>query len=77
MVLHLQPTSFAATSLALSPDHHLVFLLYGPIGGSVVKYPPAKMQETRETWVLSPGWEDEEMATHSSILAWKIPWIGP
>ena len=34
------------------------------------------MQETQETWVLSLGWEDpleEEMATHSSILAWKIP----
>ena len=31
----------------------------------------------RETWVQSLGWEDpleEEMATHSSILAWKIPW---
>ena len=30
-----------------------------------------------ETWVKSLGWEDlleEEMATHSSILAWKIPW---
>ena len=35
------------------------------------------MQETQETWVLSLGQEDalkEEMATHSSILAWKIPW---
>ena len=32
------------------------------------------MQETR---VQSLGWEDlleKEMATHSSILAWKIPW---
>ena len=31
----------------------------------------------RETWVLSLGWEDpleKEMATHSSTLAWKIPW---
>ena len=30
-----------------------------------------------ETWVLSLGWEDplkKEMATCSSILAWKIPW---
>ena len=30
-----------------------------------------------ETWVRSLGWEDpleEEMATHSSILAWGIPW---
>ena len=30
-----------------------------------------------ETWVQSLGQEDplEEMATHSSILAWKIPWM--
>ena len=31
----------------------------------------------REMWVQSLGWEDpleEEMATHSSILAWKSPW---
>ena len=30
-----------------------------------------------ETWVQSPGWEDpleKGMATHSSILAWRIPW---
>ena len=40
----------------------------------MVKNPPAVW----ETWVLSLGWEDsleEEMATHSRILAWKIPWI--
>ena len=32
----------------------------------------------RETWVQSLGWEDpleKEMETHSSILAWKIPWM--
>ena len=32
----------------------------------------------QETWVLSRGWEDpleKEMATHSSILAWRILWI--
>ena len=32
----------------------------------------------QETWVLSLGWEDpleKEMATHSSTLAWKIPWM--
>ena len=46
------------------------------LGGSAVKNPPA-MQETQETWVCSRGWEDpleEEMATHSSVLAWRIPW---
>jgi len=35
------------------------------------------MQETRELQVRSLGWEDpleEEMATHSSILAWEILW---
>ena len=35
------------------------------------------MQETEEMWVQSPGGEDpleEGMATHSSILAWEIPW---
>ena len=39
----------------------------------MVKNPPA-MQETR---VLFLGWEDpleKGMATHSSILAWKVPW---
>ena len=35
------------------------------------------MQETLEIQVLFLGWEDpleKEMATHSSILAWRIPW---
>ena len=35
------------------------------------------MQDPQETRVGSLGWEDPlegEMATHSSILAWKIPW---
>jgi len=39
----------------------------------LVKNPPAMP----ETWVLSLGWEDpleEAKATHSSILAWRIPW---
>ena len=41
-----------------------------------VKNAPA-MQETQERWVLSLGQEDpleKEMATHSSMLTWKIPW---
>ena len=42
----------------------------------MVKNLPA-MQEMQKTWVQSLGWEDpleEEIATHSSTLAWKIPW---
>ena len=41
-----------------------------------VNNPPA-MQETQESQVLSLGWEDplkKEMAIHSSILAWEVPW---
>ena len=39
----------------------------------MVRNPPAKW----ETWVRSLGWKDpleEEMETHSSILAWETPW---
>ena len=35
------------------------------------------MQKTQEMWVQSLGWEDpleKGMATHSSTLAWRIPW---
>ena len=35
------------------------------------------MPSMQETWVQFLGWEDpleKEMSTHSSILAWKIPW---
>ena len=31
----------------------------------------------QDTWVQSPGWEDpleKGKATHSSVLAWRIPW---
>ena len=36
-----------------------------------------RLPAMRETWVPSLGWEDpleKEMATHSNILAWRIPW---
>ena len=39
----------------------------------LVKNPPTP----RETWVLSLGWEDpleKGTATHSRVLAWRIPW---
>ena len=41
--------------------------------GLAAKEPPT----VRETWVRSLGWEDpleKGKATHSSILAWRIPW---
>ena len=44
---------------------------------SFVAWMVKHLPTVRETWVQSLGWEDfleKEMATHSSILAWKIPW---
>ena len=37
-----------------------------------------RLPATQETQVRSLGWEDpleKEMATHSSALAWKVPWM--
>ena len=44
---------------------------------SLVAQMVKRLPTTQETQVRSLGWEDhleKEMATHSSILAWKIPW---
>ena len=44
---------------------------------SLVAQTVKRLPTMRETWVRSLGWEDpleKEMATHSSIHAWKIPW---
>ena len=40
-------------------------------------FPGGSVKEMQETGVQSLVWEDpleEEMATHSSILTWRIPW---
>ena len=47
--------------------------LWGFLGDSAVKNPPANVRDAG--WI--PGWQDlleMEMATHSSILAWDLPW---
>ena len=44
---------------------------------SLVAQMVKNLPAVQETWVQSLGWEDpleKEMATHSSILAWRIPW---
>ena len=48
------------------------------IWASLVAQRVKRLPIVRETWVQSLGWEDpleKEMATHSSTLAWKIPWM--
>ena len=47
-------------------------------GASLVVQMVKNLPAVQETWVRSLGQEDpleKEMATHSSILAWRIPWI--
>ena len=47
------------------------------LGASLVAQRLKRLPEMRETWVRSLVWEDpleKEMATHSNILAWRIPW---
>ena len=46
-------------------------------GASLVAQPVKNPPAMQETWVLSLGWEDlleKGKVTHSSILAWIIPW---
>ena len=46
-------------------------------GASLVAQMVKTLPAMQETWVWSLGWEDplkKEMATHSSVLAWRIPW---
>ena len=53
-----------------------MFICSGFPGGAMVKNLPANEGDTREA-VRSLGREDpfeEEMATHSGILAWRLPW---
>ena len=50
-------------------------IVYSSCVAQLVKILPAM----RETWVQFLDWEvplEKEMATHSAILAWRIPWTG-
>ena len=58
--------------ITLPAKVHLVKAMASLVAQRLKHLPPM-----RETWVRSLGWEDpleKEMATHSSILAWRIPW---
>ena len=52
-------------------------LYYVDMGASLVAQKVKGLPAMQETWVQSLGQEDpveEEIATHSSILSWRIPW---
>ena len=62
-------------ALATMPPLHLL-CLFSLAGTQVTTQSVKNLPEMRETWVGSLGWEDapeEDMETHSRILAWRIP----
>ena len=64
----------AKSCMEIVSDLNIYFVSGTSLVAQMVKRLPA-MQETQ---VQSPGWEDplgKEMASHSSTLAWKIPWM--
>ena len=61
---------FNLSDLRIGLDHRFK-------GASLVAQLVKNLPAMREIWVRSLGWEDpleKKMATHSSILAWRIPW---
>ena len=65
----------------MTQGKHLLFLcfdlLYRFFWASLVAQRVKSLPAMQETWVQSLGQEDpleKEMATHSTTLAWKIPW---
>ena len=63
IILGLQPPTLASSLILLRT--------------SLVAQMAKNLLAMQETWVQSLSWEDpleEGMATHSSILAWRIPW---
>ena len=66
----------AIPGLGSSPGEAIGYPLqysWASLVAQMVKNPPAML----ETWIPSLGWEDlleKGKATHSSILAWRIPW---
>ena len=81
--LGINQYSMKNLAMIFSPDFflitccHLLKDLRCPTEASLVTQGLKHLPAMRETWVQSLGREDsleKEMATHSSILAWRIPW---
>ena len=74
MNLLLRYSNYMLSSPLLIYD---MFLICFCIWASLVAQRLKCLPGMQKTWVRSPGWEDlleKEMATHSSTLAWRIPW---
>ena len=70
----LYPTDLLKACLGLRVFGSIFRVSWASLLAQMVKHLPTM----QETWVRPPGQEDpleKEMATHSSTLAWKIPWM--
>ena len=70
--IRIETTTKKSIKLALNVGRVISYCLSSFLVVQRVKHPPVK----RKTWVRSLGWADtleKEMATHSSILTWRIP----
>ena len=60
---------------------YIYIYIYSLLYIHVYGFSVSSLTVMQETWVRSLGWEDpleKEMAIHSSVLAWRIPWTeGP
>ena len=76
----MESLKHGASKSKLVSDHHIQSTSSGLFAthlASLVAQMVKRLPAMQETQVRSLGWEDpleKEMATHSSILAWKIPW---
>ena len=60
-------------AILFSKNYNIMLVSRASLVAQMVKNPPAM----QDTWIQSLGQEDpleKEMATYSSILAWRIPW---
>ena len=72
-LLQYESFELILSTTALVPNKDRILRYWASLVAQLVKNPPAM----RETWVQSLGWEkplEKGKATHSRILAWRIPW---
>ena len=81
ILTNLYPPMTSKMHCNFLPSTRLVNLRYSDlvmcVRASLIAQSVKGLTAMQETWVQSLGWEDppeKEMATHSSILAWRIPW---
>ena len=75
--MHQIQYSLESHTVLLESDRDVVTALVEYTRASLVAQRVKRLPVMQETWVRSLGQEDlleKEMATHSSTLAWKIPW---